>query len=177
MGCISRTQTPYKPHRIYNKQYNFFLFLSYVNSPIDSSFKFQISMKRLKWLWKYIFQLYIIRDHNYQIQFSIIPRKWLFFSVEVLPLLQRIQSVYSKSCWQKCMFRKKKLWGVSAEPKLRAHIVLRSKSTSSFRMLWFYFSFIYITVMGPLPTHWWTLPNPILIESQVLSSVSRREIG
>ena len=28
-------------------------------------------------------------------------------------------------------------------------------------------------VMGPLPTHWWTLLNSILIESQVLSSVGR----
>ena len=28
-----------------------------------------------------------------------------------------------------------------------------------------------VIVMGPLPTHWWTLRNPILIESQVLSSL------
>ena len=34
-----------------------------------------------------------------------------------------------------------------------------------------------VCVMGPLPNHLWTLPNPIFIEShgQVLSSVGRCE--
>ena len=29
----------------------------------------------------------------------------------------------------------------------------------------------FVNVMGPLPTHSWTLPNSILIESQVLSKI------
>ena len=54
-------------------------------------------------------------------------------------------------------------WG-SFTPRLRcSRCILRPQTTGPDPWM--------EPVMGPLPTHWWTLPNPILIESQVVSSL------
>ena len=85
--------------------------------------------------------------------------------------------------WPEEIFNKLNGGKIISKIDYRTHI-FKSRWKRILNIL-FYYLFIYLFfflslqeknlgrggVMGPLLTHWWTLPNPTLIESQILSSV------